>query len=413
VSLGALWRRKGSEEGRRASGTPAYISVLDPGVTTLRVLVVEVADGHATVWGWDERPGSADPSQLAGACEQALTQAEQMARERAGHFLLADQMWVGLPASQLRGGAWPVVQSRSRPERAVDEEELESLLARALRLSANRLADPEYPGWFLVDAAAVTLTVDGRRVTDPVGFRGEELGATVFAALGRGETIASWRAVAQEFEFSELALAAAPLALAASLSEPQGLLVDVGGATTDVTWWRMGRPVELASLTMGGADLTRALLQTWRLSTERVESIKADYASGRLSAEGRSEVLDVLAPTLQTWRNEMEALLANLDQEGPLPQQIYLQGGGSVLPEIRDAVRSLAWSRRLHFARYPEVKRWRPTDVPGVVNRTDRGRGPGDVTALALAAWAASQGQAPDRPARILGALCQGDSAST
>jgi hypothetical protein len=406
-----VWHRKGSEQRRQLSGAPTYISVLDPGVTTLRVLVVEIAAGQATVWGWDERPGSAEAGQLAGACEQALSRAEQMARERAGRFLLADQMWIGFPASQLRGGAWPIVQSRSRPERAVDEEELEALLARALRLSANRLAIPEKPGWLLVDASAVTLTVDGRRVTDPVGFRGKELGATVFAALARSEKVAAWRAVAKEFEFSVLALAAAPLALAASLTEPQGLLVDVGGTTTDLTWWRMGRPVALASLAMGGADLTRALLKTWRLSTDDAERIKAAYSSGQLSPEGKAEVLAVLAPPLQAWRNEMEALLANLDRDELLPQQIYLQGGGSVLPEITDAVRSLAWSQNLHFVRYPEVARWQATDVPGVVNRTDRGRGPGDVAALSLAAWAASQEQPPDRPARILARLCQGDDA--
>jgi cell division protein FtsA len=404
-----VWRRKGREQRRLDSPTPTYISVLDPGVTTLRVLVVEVAGGEATVWGWDERPGSADASQLAGACEQTLTRAEELARERAGHFLLADQMWVGFPASQLRGGAWPVVQSRSRPDRPVEEAELEALLARALRLSANRLADPTHPGWFLVDAAAVALTIDGRRVTDPVGFRGKELGATVFAALTRAETVEAWRKVAKEFEFSELILAAAPRAVAAGLAEPQGLLVDVGGATTDVTWWRMGRPLALASLPMGGADLSRVLLQTYRASTETVEELKADYASGMMTPEARAEVLEVLAPSLQMWRNEMEVLLANLDRDEPLPQQIYLQGGGSVLPEITDAVRSLAWSRRLRFVRYPEVGRWRPTDVPGVVNRTDRGRQPGDVTALSLAAWAACQGQAPDRPERILSALCQGD----
>jgi cell division protein FtsA len=407
-----VWRRKGSERRRGASGSPAYLCVIDPGATTLRLLVVEVAARQATVWGWDERPGSADPSRLAGACEQALARAEEMAQERTGHFLLADQMWVGLPASQLRGGAWPVVQRRSRPEQAVQERELAALLARALRLSANRLIDPENPGWLLVDAAPVTLTVDGRRVTNPVGFRGRELGATVFAALARAETVDAWQAVAQEFEFSTLTLSAAPLALTAGLTEPHGLLLDVGGGTTDVTWWYTGRPVALASLPVGGADLTRALLRKWRISPDKAEQLKAAYAAGRLSSEARSEVLAVMAPVLQTWLAEIETLLAGLDHDEPLPQQLYLLGGSSALPEMADTVRALAWSRNLRFVRYPQVGRLQPTDVPGVVNRTNRGRAPGDVAALALAAWAGSQSWLPERPARILGELCQGEVSS-
>jgi hypothetical protein len=404
-----VWRRKGGEQRHQAAGSPLYISVIDPGATTLRVLVVEVAGGQATVWGWAEQPGDADVGQLAGACEQALARAEEMARERAGHFLLADQMWVGLPVSQLRGGAWPIVQRRARPDRPVEERELEALLSRGLRLSANRLADPENPGWLLVDTAAVTLTVDGRRVTDPVGFRGRELEATVFAALARAETVDAWRMAAREFEFSTLTLAAAPLALTAGLTESQGLLLDVGGTTTDLTWWRAGRPVALASLAKGGADLTRLLLRKWRLSPDKAEQLKAAYAGGRLSAEARSDVLGALAPALQAWLEETEALLTGLDHDEPLPQQIYLLGGGSMLPEIVDAVRTLAWSQRLNFVRYPQVGRLQPTDVPGVVNRTDQGRSAGDVAALALAAWAASQSRPPDRLGRLLGELCQGE----
>jgi hypothetical protein len=78
------------------------------------------------------------------------------------------------------------------------------------------------------------------------------------------------------------------------------------------------------------------------------------------------------------------------------------------LPEMTDAVRSLAWSQRLRFARYPEVSRLRPTDVPGVRNRSGMGRELGDVSVLALASWVARQQRAGNRPARILSELCQG-----
>jgi hypothetical protein len=100
--------------------------------------------------------------------------------------------------------------------------------------------------------------------------------------------------------------------------------------------------------------------------------------------------------------------MARLNQEGLLPENLYMLGGGSTLPELTEAVRSLAWSRRLHFARYPQVSHLQPTDVPGVVNRTSLGRGLGDVSALALAAWAAQQQRPADRPALILSELCQG-----
>ncbi len=80
---------------------------MDPGTTTLRVLIVEAQGRQATVWGWAGIPAvsGSDPDvkSLAFACEGALSLAEEMAQDKAGRWLMADQMVVGLPTSQLQG----------------------------------------------------------------------------------------------------------------------------------------------------------------------------------------------------------------------------------------------------------------------------------------------------------------------
>ena len=163
----------------------------------------------------------------------------------------------------------------------------------------------------------------------------------------------------------------------------------------------------LKSLPTGGTALTRSLLRRWNLAPDRAERLKHAYSSGTMAPELGAQVLEALSPGLQSWLEETELALARLNQEGLLPQHLYMLGGGSAMPELGDAVRSLAWSRRLQFARYPQVSHLRPTDVPGVVNRTNLGQGLGDVSALALVAWAARQQRPPDRPLAILSELCQ------
>lgn len=412
-------------KGRKGSRAQSCFCVVDPGTTTLRVLIVEAQDRQATVWGWAGIPAvsGSDPDvkSLAFACEGALSLAEEMAQDKAGRWLMADHMVVGLPTSQLRGWAPPVAQRRSQPRRPIEEQELAALLGRALRLAVNRMREPQAqastgdsasPAWRLVDSAVVALSVDGHGVTDPVGFKGMDFSTTVFSALARTETIDTWCEVARRLEFSALTLAAAPLALAAGLAEPRLVLIDVGGKMTDLICCQAGRPVAIDSLSGGGVGLSRMLVQNWGIAPDKAEQLKRTYGGGGLAGEALAQVKQVLAPAVQAWLANVEAALARLNQEGPLPHRLVLLGGGSVVPDVAEALRSLAWSQRLHFARYPEVGHLRSTDIPGVVNRTDLGRGEGDVTALALAAWAVRQTEPPDRPARLLGELCRGEQGS-
>jgi cell division protein FtsA len=318
-----------------------------------------------------------------------------------------------------------VVQQRLQPDRPVEERELMAVLGRALRLATYRLrtlapepdcpgwhelpvADGQDTGWLLVDATVVALTVDGKRVTDPVGFRGRELGAAVFAALTPKNVVESWKAVAEQLEFATLTLTAAPMALVGSLSDLQGLLLDVGGETTDLTLWQAGKPITLGSLPTGGSALTRSLIRAWDLSTGQAERLKCAYAGRKLTDDDGAKVLDVMSPVLQHWLAGIQSALAQVNEDRLLPQRLYLLGGGSALPEMADALRALVRSGNLSFVRYPKVGQLRPTDVIGVINRTNLGRSQGDVMALALAAWTARQAEPQDRPAQILSELCGG-----
>lgn len=407
----SVWQR-GLRGQPKADDPPTCFAIVEPGTTVLRLLVVEASGGQATLWGWAELPcppGRAEErSWLANACGKTLARAEEMAQDLAKRWLLPDCLVVGLPSSRLLGRAWPITQRRSRAERPVEERELQALLGRGLRLAANRLENLAQDGsqWLLIDSTAVTLTIDDQGVTDPVGFRAKEIGANVFAALARKSDVHTWRLVAQELEFAELLLAATPVALASALSEPQAMLVDVGGTSTDLVWCRLGRPCSLASVPVGGSALTHMLVRQWNLAPDRAEWLKQIYAEGKLEAEASAQVQEVMLPALQLWLQETERTLAQLNRDEPLPQRLYLLGGGSVLAEIHDSLQALAWSRRLSFSRYPQVRPLRTTDVPGVLNRTEFGRGQADVPALALAALAARLEQPADRPARILTALC-------
>jgi hypothetical protein len=231
----------------------------------------------------------------------------------------------------------------------------------------------------------------------------------VFAALTQRETVAMWRMVADELKFATLDLVAAPVAVARTMTEPEGLLIDIGDASTDLTWWQGSCPLALDWLPIGGAAMTEALLRQWNLAQDKAEALKRAYAAGQLRSDAGSQVRDALSPALEEWKYQVERALTNMYQtvDRPLPHLVYLCGGGSALADLEQALRHLVGGGQLWFDRAPMVKMLKPKRVPGVVNRTEFGLRAGDVPALALAARMGSQGMATDRPTRVLRDLCE------
>ena len=68
-----------------------------------------------------------------------------------------------------------------------------------------------------------------------------------------------------------------------------------------------------------------------------------------------------------------------------LPGRIFLCGGGSRLPEIRAALASEAFWKRLPFARPPEVMVMAPDQIETISDATDLLVDQQDVTPLGLA----------------------------
>ena len=81
----------------------------------------------------------------------------------------------------------------------------------------------------------------------------------------------------------------------------------------------------------------------------------------------------------------------------PLPTAVYLAGGGSSLPEVRQQLEAFDWDR-LPFARTPAVTVLRPLDVRGIYDSTGLLLDQQDITPMGLAFHAIQQGTGEDGP---------------
>jgi cell division ATPase FtsA len=400
---------------------PSFRSVVDLGTEYVKALVVEVEEDRAIIIGQGiaRHKGSyasdgviGDLETVTATCDQALRQAEDMTEKVYGRKVVPDQVVMGVPSLLVRGAAYTVKQQRSSPRRPVSQRELTQLLQRVQRLALQQLSQ-EFASneLVLVDHSIAEIAIDGHGVTDPVGFRGENLAVTIFNALALREGLDGLRSIAQGLELEPPLLVPESQVVAFFLRGSEVIGLDVGGRGTEIVWTRNGGLLASRTMPLGGRAVSQRLAEGLRLSLQGAETLKLSYSHSQISETTRAAVGEVLSRAVGTWLAEVERKLMALAAGGNLPHCIYLWGGGSELPELVEAVKTFPWMRELLFARCPEVEVLNPERVPGLLDRTGLSLGRGGLIVMGLTHWACANEMEneADLPVQLLAKVMRKD----
>ncbi|MDY7039938.1 MAG: hypothetical protein SVX38_03665 [Chloroflexota bacterium] len=320
-----------------------------------------------------------------------------MTEETTGRKTVPDTAIIGIPARWLAATSQSFTLHRRRPETQVEEREVERVVTRAGKLALQQITARRTGNaapLTVVDASLVALTVDGHRVTDPVNFRGGELGATVCATVALDEDLSTLRVLAEALELEPPRLVADPPAVARQLGG-DGIVLDVGGASTAIYLTRYGKLLASDTLPLGGDGFIRSLAAVFKLTGRQVKALRRAYEKDLLSAEDTAQVQAALRDTVQSWLRAVEDCLGRMAGADDLPHQIHLSGGGSLWPDVLNAARVHPWMQNLHFIRYPQVQRLDPVQFPNPINDTGRLWDVEETVALSLACWPRRSGEGP------------------
>jgi cell division protein FtsA len=375
-------------------------TALDVGTEFAKALVFEVRDdGVGVVRGVGrKRQGLAhmqsgtvaDISAVVDNCAVALQEAEEMAGFRP------QQVVIGIAGELVKGFTTVHDQRRDKAEAPITESELGKLIEGVQRQAVREaersvtwetgLASVDVK---LVHAAVVGAWIDGYAVTNPVGFQGRNVRIAIFDAFAPLVHLGALQTVASRCHLELIAVVAEPYAVARVLDSEQvrqagALFVDVGGGTTDVALVRQGGIEGTRMFALGGRAFTKSIADRLDLPFPRAEALKVDYARG-IAAERTEAVRRIVADDVAVWAAGVELVLEELSAGDLLPGRIYLCGGGSRLPEIRDALAAESFSKRLPFARPPEVTILSPDQIASIRDETHLLEDQQDVTPMGLA----------------------------
>jgi cell division protein FtsA len=115
------------------------------------------------------------------------------------------------------------------------------------------------------------------------------------------------------------------------------------------------------------------------------EKLKLSYSNGGIKGNERDEIQNIFASEAQTWMDSVELLVEELAKGELLPPAIYLVGGGSSLPDLRQKLEDFPWAERLPFSRQPIIETIQPSMVSSIVDPNNLLKNAQDITPMALA----------------------------
>ena len=391
---------------RRGADYENYYTALDIGTEYIKALVVKREGRNGVVLGASrQRQEFADmqggvPSNIQGiidSCDRAMSQAEDMCDTIPG------QAVIGIAGEQVKGFSTSMTVPRADPTLKINEVELLQSLQlvqkRALREAQHamslELGVPDV-NVKLINSAITSVRIDGYTVVDPLGFQGRSMVITVFNTFAPLTHVGALQTIASELDLELVATVAEPYAMARCAATDEvydfgGIFIDIGGGTTDIALIRNGGVEGTRMFPIGGRVFSKKLASQFAISFADAEAVKLRHSRGELPPDHAEKVHAVLARDAEVLVQGVAITLQEMSKGDRLPTAIYLAGGGSALPEVKDQLKSFPWGEKLPFARTPTVTALRPVDIRGIYDSTGLLLDQQDITPMGLAFHAIQQ----------------------
>jgi cell division protein FtsA len=379
-----------------------HFTALDLGTDMVKALVVRRDKRRGTILGVGREPQEpiamsggaiADIESVIRSANRALEAAEDM----AGLNPPPGQAVVGVAGELVKGFCSSAAYPRTKPDSKIREGEIRNLLnllqKRALREAQHLLELERSYGELdarLVHSAITGVRIDGYPIANPLGFAGHNLDITVFNTFAPLTHVSAIETVVVELDLELVAAVAQPYAIARACADEQvyesgGIFVDVGGGTTDVALMRDGGIEGTRMFNLGGRSFTRRLSTALGISVEQAEAKKLRHSEDLLPPEEELRVAELMRADAEVLIRGLVICLDELSRGERLPSEVFLCGGGSLLPEVLNELRRGAWASGLPFVRPPDVRLLMPSNVTSLEDSTGLLTSTRDIGPMALA----------------------------
>ncbi len=234
------------------------------------------------------------------------------------------------------------------------------------------------------------LEIGGMPVNTLIGYKGKDVRLNFYASFAPKTYTEALRKVASSLNFEVLGIVSQPFAVARAHSGGDNtnfsaMFIDVGGGTTDLAVVKHGNVAETQMFAFGGRVFTKELAKLTDSDFRHAEQRKIKYSSKELPKEVLRQVQRVMYSTSGLWMRTLKIALQSCEDVGALPTQIYLCGGGALLPDIKQSLMEFPWKKYLPIAVVPKIDMFTPDLLGSIVDNSGDLENIYDITPASLA----------------------------
>ncbi len=311
---------------------------------------------------------------------------------------------MGIAGELVKGVMVEAKYERNNTSKPIDHNELnlvaekitEEAYKEARTLVFNHIGDTtgELTNIEMLNHVVVEAEIDGFRVEDPIGMTGSEAKIKIYFTFAPVLHINYLKNITDSIGVKLLGIIPQPFAVSRSIagsheSNYSSIIIDVGGGTTDIAVIQNGVVLGTHMIAFGGRVFTKRVASDLKLTLNEAEEFKLKYSNEELAVNRISEVRDSISKDVPIWAYAVSIGLEEfLDVVSGFPHSIYLCGGGSLLPEMKDSLIEFPWTKELPFNRSPKINYLYPKDLEGIIDNQHLLKSVDDVTPASIARFA-------------------------
>ena len=237
------------------------------------------------------------------------------------------------------------------------------------------------------------MEIGGIRVDSLVGYRGKEVKIHFYASFAPKTYTSALRSVTKNLHLNLVGVVSQPFSVARGFAgstekDFSGIFIDIGGGTTDIAIVDKGSVIDTQMFAFGGRVFTKELATELNIDYRHAEQRKVKYTENELNDRIKKQMKNILYPVAKVWMNTLKsALEINQDIEA-YPTKIYLCGGGSLLPEIKEVMIEFPWTKLLPFATVPKIEIIYPNKLGNLIDQSSQLLYTYDITPASLTLYA-------------------------